>query len=145
MDTKVGTIIVEADEDLVYSVHFGGRPIDSGKPSSLLAKTVRQLEEYFAGRRRTFDLPLAPAASEFQVKVRRAMAAIPYGETRTYGQMAAAVGKPGGARAVGQAANRNPLPIIIPCHRVVGSGGALGGFAPGVDLKNILLGHEQLR
>ena len=108
----------------------------------LLEEAARQLEEYFAGQRLVFTLPLSPAGTEFQRLVWAEMARIPYGETRSYGQLAAAIGRPKAARAVGGACNKNPLMIFLPCHRVVGSGGALVGFAPGLRYKEALLRLE---
>lgn len=108
----------------------------------LLERAARQLEEYFAGRRREFDLPLAPAGTPFQREVWRALQRIPYGETRSYGEVAAMVGRPRACRAVGMADNRNPLPIVIPCHRVVGASGELVGYAAGLDIKRKLLALE---
>ena len=102
----------------------------------------RQLDGYFAGRRRRFDLPLAPTGTAFQRQVLKALQAIPYGETRSYKQVAEAIGKPRAVRAVGAANGRNPLPIIIPCHRVIGSDGSLTGFGGGLDAKRQLLALE---
>ena len=104
---------------------------------------VRQVLEYFASERRDFDLPLEPEGTPFQKKVWRALMDIPYGETRTYGEIARAIGSPGAARAVGGANNKNPIAVIIPCHRVVGSGGALTGYAGGIDKKQKLLELER--
>lgn len=106
------------------------------------AKAAHQLAEYFNGRRRAFDLPLAPKATAFQRKVLEALQAIPYGETRTYKDIAAAIGRPKAVRAVGAANAKNPIPIIIPCHRVVGSDGSLTGFGGGLDAKRMLLRLE---
>lgn len=102
----------------------------------------RQLAEYFAGCRRSFDLPLEPAGTEFQRRCWQALAAIPYGETRTYAAQAVAVGRPGAFRAVGRANHDNPIGVIIPCHRVVGSDGSLTGYAGGLDMKRRLLELE---
>lgn len=102
-----------------------------------------QLDEYFAGNLRSFDLPLQPEGTEFQLRVWQAIAAIPFGQVLTYGQIASQLGDSGLARAVGQAANKNPIPLIVPCHRVVGAGGKLTGFASGVELKSYLLSHER--
>jgi methylated-DNA-[protein]-cysteine S-methyltransferase len=103
----------------------------------------RRFAEYFAGTRTEFDLPLVvPRGSEFERSVWQAIAAIPYGETRSYGAIARAVGEPGGAQAVGMACNRNPLPLVIACHRVIGSDGKLVGFGGGLDLKRFLLQLE---
>lgn len=104
---------------------------------------IMQLEEYFSGRRRCFRLPIAPIGTDFQLRVWEALRAIPYGETRSYGQIAEIVGCPQGARAVGMACHANPLLIVTPCHRVVGSTGALTGFAGGLEMKKRLLKLEQ--
>ena len=102
----------------------------------------RQLKAYLAGRLRDFDLPLAPQGTPFQQKVWAALAAIPYGETRSYKQVAEAVGCPRGCRAVGLANNRNPIAIVIPCHRVIGADGALVGYGGGLPIKECLLRLE---
>lgn len=102
-----------------------------------------QLAEYFEGTRRTFDLDLDPAGTDFQLRAWRALRAIPYGRTISYGEQAAELGEPGAARAVGAANGRNPLSIVVPCHRVVAASGALTGFAGGLDTKAWLLDHEQ--
>lgn len=103
----------------------------------------RQLEEYFAGRRQTFDLPLRPNGTEFQRRVWEQLLQIPYGQTATYGEIAKRIGNPNAARAVGQACNANPIPIFIPCHRVVSSNSRLTGFALGLDVKSALLELER--
>lgn len=108
-------------------------------PSPLLAQAIRQLEEYFAHQRQKFDLPLAPEGTAFQQRVWRGLLAIPYGETRTYAQLAASIGNPRACRAVGGANRENPLPILIPCHRVVAAHGKLGGYSCGLDKKEVLL------
>lgn len=101
-----------------------------------------QLGAYFAGELTLFDLPLAPAGTSFQQRVWRALTEIPYGQTWSYGQLAQRIGAPGAARAVGLANGRNPLPIIVPCHRVIGSTGALTGYGGGIERKRWLLAHE---
>jgi methylated-DNA-[protein]-cysteine S-methyltransferase len=108
----------------------------------VLVETERQLDEYFAGRRKAFDLTLDPAGTEFQKKVWRALLTIPYGETRTYAQIARQIGSPKAVRAVGAANGRNPISIVAPCHRVIGSSGELTGFAGGLDVKAKLLRLE---
>lgn len=113
-----------------------------GEETPLLRAAREALQDYFAGERRDFDLPLDPAGTDFQRAVWEALRAIPYGGTRTYGEIAAAVGRPKAVRAVGQANHVNPLPIFIPCHRVVGKNGALTGYAGGLDLKRALLALE---
>lgn len=110
--------------------------------TDLLLEARRQLEEYFAGIRAGFSLPLAPQGTDFQKAVWRQLEAIPYGETRTYGQIAAALGKPKASRAVGGANHNNPIAIVIPCHRVIGADGSLTGYAGGIDLKEKLLHLE---
>ncbi len=114
----------------------------SGDEHPIVAATARQLEEYFAGDRRDFDMPLDPAGTEFQQSAWMALRSIPYGSTVSYGEQAAQMGDKRKARAVGAANGRNPISIIVPCHRVVGSKGALTGFAGGVDNKEWLLRHE---
>ena len=101
-----------------------------------------QLQEYFAGRRKTFDLPLAPRGTDFQCSVWRALSAIPWGAVCSYADIARAIDKPTAVRAVGAANGRNPLPIVVPCHRVIGSDGSLTGFAGGLDMKRKLLALE---
>lgn len=112
-------------------------------PSEVSDQANHQLQEYFAGKRTTFDLPLDPEGTPFQLAVWNCMREIPYGETRTYGQIAAAIGRPTAARAVGQAANRNPIWIVIPCHRIVGSNRSLTGYAGGLSMKSALLELEK--
>lgn len=114
----------------------------SGESGALLDEAVRQLEEYFAGMRRTFDLPLNPQGTPFQKKVWKALCEIPYGETRSYGDIARAVDSPKAFRAVGMANHNNPISIIIPCHRVIGSDGSLTGYGGGLDKKVYLLQLE---
>jgi len=107
-----------------------------------LAAYVRELEEYFAGTRRAFDFPLDLRGTDFQIACWRALLAIPYGETRTYADIARAVGRPQGFRAVGMANNRNPVAIVVPCHRVIASDGTLCGYGGGLDIKRKLLELE---
>ncbi|MEZ2345691.1 methylated-DNA--[protein]-cysteine S-methyltransferase [Terriglobus sp. RCC_193] len=109
---------------------------------SVLRKAVAQLEEYFAGRRMVFDLPLEVRGTAFQKLVWEQLLAIPYGKTRSYGEIATRLGKPAASRAVGAANGRNPLSIVVPCHRVIGTSGALTGFAGGLEAKRILLELE---
>lgn len=119
----------------------GGAPAPApGEP--VLLRAAEQLRAYFAGELTHFDLPLAPVGTPFQQQVWRALCEIPYGTTIHYGELAKRVGKPGGVRAVGQANNRNPIAIVIPCHRVIGADGSLTGFGSGVDLKVELLRLE---
>ncbi|AJA07885.1 methylated-DNA-protein-cysteinemethyltransferase [Sphingopyxis fribergensis] len=116
----------------------------SEKPDHpVLVETERQLGEYFAGERRSFDVPLSFAGTDFQKRVWAALLAIPFGETRSYGEIADQLGNPGASRAVGAANGRNPISIIAPCHRVVGSNGKLTGFAGGLEAKAFLLDLER--
>lgn len=114
---------------------------DGDHPVLTAAKT--QIAEYLAGERSSFDLPLDLVGTDFQIDVWHALDAIPFGETQSYGELADTLGKPGAARAVGAATGRNPVSIVIPCHRLVGSSGKLTGFAGGIDAKRWLLQHEQ--
>jgi methylated-DNA-[protein]-cysteine S-methyltransferase len=109
----------------------------------MVSNAERQLREYLAGRRTSFDLPWDLQGTAFQLQVWRALAEIPYGETRSYGDVARAVNKPKGAQAVGQANSRNPLLLVIPCHRVINADGSLGGWRPGGDKKRQLLDMER--
>jgi methylated-DNA-[protein]-cysteine S-methyltransferase len=149
IDSPVGDLLASADAaGRVTGLHFldGHR---SAAPSSdwvrderALAPLRRQLEEYFAGERRDFELELAPRGTPFQLSVWRQLCAIPYGETASYGEIAGAVGQPGAARAVGGANNRNPIAIVIPCHRVIGANGTLTGYGGGLPRKQRLLSLE---
>lgn len=138
--TPVGTLCVCSDGDAVTGIHFGaGEP---GEACPVTGQARQQLTEYFAGQRREFDLPLAPAGTDFQRRVWELLREIPYGETVTYGELARRLGNPRAARAVGMACNRNPIAIVVPCHRVVGSTGSLTGYAGGLDAKAFLLKLE---
>lgn len=113
------------------------------KETAITGKAAEQLNEYLAGRRKEFDIPLSPEGTEFQQAVWKALMEIPYGATRSYGQIAKSIGKPRACRAVGMANNRNPIAILIPCHRVIGSCGKLTGYAGGLDIKEKLLDIER--
>lgn len=108
----------------------------------VLVRAANQLEEYFSNRRRVFDVPLDPVGTPFQLQAWSQLRAIPYGTTRTYGEQAAAMGRPTASRAVGAANGRNPLSIFVPCHRVIGANGSLTGFAGGLEIKRFLLALE---
>lgn len=125
-------------------LRFCGQEVPAQGPvSPVLAQAAAQLAEYFAGQRQSFTVPLAPRGTPFQQEVWRALCAIPYGQTRSYGQLAAALGRPSAARAVGGACRRNPIWLMIPCHRVVGASGSLTGYAGGLERKKALLALEQ--
>lgn len=117
-------------------------PARSGVAHPVLAMLRAQLAEYFAGARRAFDVPLDPLGTEFQLAAWRALCAIPYGTTRSYREQAAAIGRPKATRAVGAANGRNPIPIVVPCHRVIGADGSLTGFGGGIAIKQALLELE---
>jgi methylated-DNA-[protein]-cysteine S-methyltransferase len=114
-----------------------------GAADPILASTVIQLDEYFAGTRTNFDIPLSPHGTEFQLEAWAALRLIPFGETRSYAQQALTIGRPNAVRAIGAANGRNPISIIVPCHRVIGSNGSLTGFGGGLDAKSYLLNHER--
>lgn len=138
-------LYIEAGERGIVRVQFDKPPEISANPDDNyppIRETARQLAEYFAGARRAFELPLDLRGTPFQLRVWNALLRIPYGETRTYGQLAALAGHPGAARAVGAANGANPIAIIVPCHRVVASGGGLGGYGGGLDCKRFLLALE---
>lgn len=141
--SPIGPLTLTEEEGTLTRLTFGGAG-DFSAPgaTALLRQAADQLGEYFAGTRRTFDLPLSPAGTAFQRRVWAALTAIPYGETRSYQEIAARAGCPKGFRAVGLANHRNPLPIFIPCHRVVGKDGSLTGYAGGLDRKRFLLELE---
>lgn len=142
-ETPMGLIKISAEGDCVNRMTRVEFPDTDHCPSPATDRAAAQLAEYFAGKRRVFDIPIAPQGTPFQVAVWQALLEIPYGETRSYGQIATAVGNPKASRAVGMACNRNPIWIVIPCHRVVGSNKNLTGYAGGLDMKQALLDLEQ--
>ena len=135
-----GLVAVLWPDDPPVRVPLSAQQEEAAHP--VLAAAVTQLDEYFAGRRTRFDLPLAPRGTAFQRAVWSALGDIPHGHTRSYADVARAIGRPAATRAVGAANGRNPLSIVLPCHRVIGSGGALTGFAGGLPAKRWLLAHE---
>jgi methylated-DNA-[protein]-cysteine S-methyltransferase len=139
----LGMLRMEAAGRWLTAVEFCRARQAGGAATPLLLEAERQLVEYFSGARRAFRLPLSPEGTPFQQAVWKALLQIPYGETRSYGEVARMVGRPGAARAVGQACNRNPLGIVVPCHRVVGRDGALTGYAGGIHMKRRLLALEK--
>lgn len=149
IDSPVGRLLLAGDGDSLIQVGLqsGSRPLQ--RPDGWLAdampfrKAIAQLGEYFAGRRRAFDLPLAPRGTDFQRRVWRALGEIPYGRTISYGELARRIGNPGASRAVGLANGANPLPIVVPCHRVIGADGSLTGFGGGLPIKRRLLALER--
>ena len=139
---KIGKITVTANENALTALCFVEKITGTVKESDLIKKTYTELSEYFNGKRKTFDIPVALNGTKFQKKVWRALCDIPYGKTISYKELAAAVGNEKACRAVGMANNKNKIAIIIPCHRVIGSGGNLVGYAAGVDIKRFLLDLE---
>lgn len=141
MDSPCGALTVWADGNALVRLAFTGAEQNGPEPP-LLRKARAQLNEYFSGKRRAFDLPLAPMGTPFQQDVWRALRTIPYGQTRSYAQLAEQAGHAGAYRAAGTANGKNPLPILIPCHRVIHSDGSLGGYTSGLEIKRILLKLE---
>lgn len=143
-ETPVGMITIAADETGITRISFGQTDIPGKNEASPLTDLAyRQMCEYFEGRRKEFDLPLSPAGTPFQQAVWRELMKIPYGETRSYSDIAAGAGNPKACRAVGMANNKNPIAIVIPCHRVVGKSGSLTGYAGGLEVKQLLLDLER--
>ena len=147
IDSQLGTLrLVERDRALA-GIYLATQDVPwlvdvPRRTTRLLERAAGQLAEYFAGVRHAFDLPLSPRGTEFQRTVWRALAAIPYGETRSYGELARAIGRPAASRAVGSANANNPISIVVPCHRVIATSGSLTGYAGGVAAKRWLLDHE---
>lgn len=144
LETPLGTLQLVADQDGLTAIAFPESHDESLTvgTSAILDAAEQQLAEYFAGKRTRFELPLNPAGTDFQKQVWAALCEIPWGETRSYAEQASAIGKAKAVRAVGAANGRNPIPIIVPCHRVIGSDGSLTGFAGGLAMKRQLLQLE---
>ena len=144
-ETSLGLMALEAEGETLVRLRLPGSPIPRMMPheTPVLARGREQLLEYLAGERQVFDLPLDPQGTPFQQRVWEALRQIPWGETRSYKDIALAVDCPRGFRAVGMANRSNPLPIFIPCHRVVAADGTLGGYAGGLELKQALLRLEK--
>jgi len=147
--SPAGPLFLAASTKGLVRLEFGGRQmkldpaIQLRESKHALAPYLRELDEYFAGERREFTLPLDLRGTDFQLQCWQALLSIPYGETRTYGDMARQIGHPKAFRAVGMSNNRNPIAIIVPCHRVIATGGSLCGYGGGLDLKRQLLNLEQ--
>lgn len=142
-ETPVGCIWIVEENGAVTQLSFQPAAKAEQKQTPLLNRAKEQLEEYFTGARQQFDIPLRTNGTAFQEAVWSALRSIPYGETRSYRDIAEAVGNKKAARAVGMANNRNPIAIIIPCHRVIGADGQLVGYGGGLDIKHLLLGLER--
>ena len=144
ISSPVGTLKLAEESGAITELRFeewdGKTPKEE---TELLSRAKRELGEYFAGQRREFTLPLAPAGTGFQRRVWDALLTIPYGQTRSYGELAALIGSPKASRAVGSANHNNPISIFIPCHRVIGANGSLTGYGGGLEVKRALLALEQ--
>lgn len=153
MSSPVGKLTLVASAGRLVAISWEDQPpkpagieeLEPGSRDPVLVEAVRQLKEYFAGKRQHFDVPIPKTlpGTAFQNRVWRAMCAIPYGKTASYGQIARRIGSPSACRAVGAACGRNPLPIVIPCHRVIGQSGSLTGFGGGLARKHTLLDLER--
>ena len=148
LESSVGTLLLAGDSQALRMVSFQSSKhaeppqADWKQDKAPFAEVIRQLRAYFRGERKEFDLPLAPEGTEFQLRVWNRLRTIPYGETISYAQLAERIGNPKAVRAVGLANGSNPIPIIIPCHRVIGSDGSLTGFGGGLPTKKMLLELE---
>lgn len=143
--TQIGSITLTEMDGAISSISTSCEVGDECEhvETPLIKRAMTQILEYLEGKRKTFDFPIAWQGTPFQIKVWEALRNIPYGETRSYGQIAAAIGNPKASRAVGMANNRNPLLIVVPCHRVVGADGSLVGYAAGLSIKKHLLELER--
>lgn len=152
IDSPVGKLFLAATDEglthILFVADMESRPIaspGSGKAARILARVRRQLAEYFGGRRHRFDLPLAPSGTPFQMATWKALREIPFGQTRSYGDLARRIGRARAVRAVGAANGANPIPIVVPCHRVIGADGSLTGYGGGLEIKKRLLRLEGAR
>jgi methylated-DNA-[protein]-cysteine S-methyltransferase len=145
VETPIGALLVTGNAGAVREIRFAGaRPeAEWTRDDAALAGAAAQLRAYFDGALLQFDLPLVFGGTEFQQRVWSHLRAIPYGETTTYAAIARAIGRPDAVRAVGAANGANPIPVVVPCHRVIGSNGALTGFGGGIEVKRWLLDHEE--
>jgi methylated-DNA-[protein]-cysteine S-methyltransferase len=149
LSSPIGSLLLVADNSALGEITFpkngspASPPAGGIEDASAFAEPIRQLRAYFAGELEAFDLPLAPQGTPFQQKVWEELCKIPYGETTSYGELAKRIGNPNASRAVGLANGSNPIPIIIPCHRVIGSNGKLTGYGGGLPIKEKLLALER--
>jgi methylated-DNA-[protein]-cysteine S-methyltransferase len=149
LESPVGTLLVAGAEESIWALWIDGQRWgpqvgkDWRTAAEPFAETRRQLGQYFAGERAVFDLPLRRQGTDFRREVWEALRLIPLGQTRSYGELAASIGRPGAARAVGLANGRNPFAIVVPCHRLIGSNGSLVGYGGGLERKRWLLAHER--
>jgi methylated-DNA-[protein]-cysteine S-methyltransferase len=152
IDSPLGPLLLTADDEGITGLHMDGSAHGPTHPradwvqdASRFAEARHQLEEYFSGDRTEFDLPLRPVGTPFQQRVWAALQTIPYGEIRSYGEIATQISRPGASRAVGLANGRNPIAVIVPCHRVIGASGSLTGYGGGLQRKRLLLDLEARR
>lgn len=144
--TSIGKIGIADNGEAITNLYFGGErtPQDvEVKETVLIREAAAQLNDYLAGKRKVFEVPVALKGTIFQQTVWKALTAIPYGETRSYKEIAESIGQPKACRAVGMANNKNPIAVLVPCHRVIGANGKLVGYAGGLDIKEKLLGMEK--
>jgi methylated-DNA-[protein]-cysteine S-methyltransferase len=143
IETAVGKLRIEADDRSITGIWLNAKgSTTGGEATGVLAELERQLAAYFSGTLKTFELPLSPKGTPFQLEVWAALQKIPYGTTCSYSDIAKRIGRDDAVRAVGAANGQNPIPIVIPCHRVIGASGALTGFGGGLPMKKWLLAHE---
>ncbi|NVO09402.1 MAG: methylated-DNA--[protein]-cysteine S-methyltransferase [Bacteroidales bacterium] len=145
LSSPIGLLEIAGDGQFITSIQFlnDAEPKQIDKPNDLIQDCIKQLDEYFGGNRKVFDLPLKPTGTDFQYKVWDRISEVPFGMTSSYGLISKLLGNFKLTRAVGLANGANPIPIIIPCHRIIGSDGSLTGYAGGLDKKKWLLNHEQ--
>ena len=144
--TSIGKIGIAENGEAITNLYFGGEKTPQDvevKETALIREAATQLNDYLAGKRKVFEVPVALKGTSFQQTVWKALTAIPYGETRSYKEIAESIGQPKACRAVGMANNKNPIAVLVPCHRVIGTNGKLVGYAGGLDIKEKLLGMEK--
>jgi methylated-DNA-[protein]-cysteine S-methyltransferase len=140
--SSLGNILIHTKEDMISELRFTEEPVSTESLEAVVLKAQEQLQEYFSGKRKTFDLPLAMTGTSFQQRVWTAVNTIPFGQTTSYLKLSQALGNPAAIRAVGAAIGANPVLVIIPCHRIIGTNGQLTGYAGGLDRKEKLLELE---
>lgn len=143
LDTPIGRLNIVANDEAVTAIEFHADPAAAQAPNAITRQCCHQLSDYFTGKRTEFDLPLKAHGTAFQHQVWQALIDIPYGETCSYSAIADQIDNPKAVRAVGAANGRNPIPVIVPCHRVIGRSGRLTGYAGGLDIKVWLIEHEK--
>jgi methylated-DNA-[protein]-cysteine S-methyltransferase len=141
-NSPVGKLLIIYDDTHIFGVYFDGEQREEYRANAVISRCITQLDEYFAGTRISFHIAANPQGTDFQKTVWEALCTIDYGKTASYGQIAAQIGRPKASRAVGMANNKNPISIIVPCHRVVGADGKLVGYGGGLWRKEWLLEHE---